>query len=164
MTMPTGPSSVGRFLAAGAALSLLAGCPGLDDVFDRSDVKSVATEPDPVPAPTTSATSDFNVTVSFDSQRDNDRLVIRIRSPHDDDTFKEIGAPAPCPNHSQGGGCGEGTIAIPCTVELSQNFAGERSVGCGTSRADMASGDYTLRVEIVNESVADTKDVTVRIR
>jgi hypothetical protein len=162
--MPTRPSFVARFLAAGGALSLLAGCPGLDEIFDQSDIKSVAIDPDPVPTPTTNAAADFNVTVSFDSERDNDRLVILIRSPHDDDRFKEIGAPVPCPNRREGGGCGKGTIAIPCTVELSQNFAGERSVGCGTSRADMGIGDYTLRVEMVNESLADTKDVTVSIR
>jgi hypothetical protein len=162
--MPTGVSLVARFLAAGVALSVLAGCPGLDDVFDQSDIKSVTIDPDPVPAPTTNSASDFNVSVSFDSERDNDRLVIRMRNPHDDDRFKEIGAPVPCPNRREGGGCGSGSIAIPCTVELSPNFAGERSVGCGTSRVDMAPGDYTLRVEIVNESVHDTHNVTVRIR
>jgi len=162
--MPTRPSCVGRFVAAGAALLLLAGCVRLDQIFDQSDVKSVTIDPDPVPTPTTNVPSDFNVTVSFDSKRDNDRLLIRIQDPHDDDRFKEIGAPVPCPDRSQGGGCGERTIAVPCTVELSQNFAGERSVGCGTARLDMAVGDYTLRVEIVNESTDDTKDVTVRIR
>jgi len=162
--MPSGFFLAARCLAAGAALSLLAGCPGLDDVFEQSDIKNVTIDPDPVATPTAGAAADFNVTVSFDSERDNDRLVVLIRSPHDDNRFKEIGAPVPCPNRREGGGCGNGTLAIPCTVELSQNFTGERSVGCGTSRADMAVGDYTLRVEIVNESVDDTKDVTVRIR
>jgi len=162
--MPTGPSFVARFVAAGAALSLLAGCPGLDNAFDQSDIKQVTIDANPVPTPTANAASNFNVTVSFDSERDNDRLVVLIRSPHDNNDFKEIGAPVPCPNRREGGGCGNGSVAIPCTVELSPNFAGERSVGCGTSRADMPVGDYTLRVEIVNESVDDTKDVTVQIR
>lgn len=162
--MRTGPSCVGRILAAGAALSLLAGCPGLDDVFDESTIHSVTIEPDPLPTPTANAVSDFNVRVSFDSERDNDRLLIRVRNPHDDDRFKEIGLPVPCPNRREGGGCGSGTIAVPCTVMLSPNFVGERSVGCGTSRVDLGVGDYTLRVEMINETVDDTYNVTLRVR
>jgi hypothetical protein len=102
--------------------------------------------------------------VAFDSERDNDRLLILMRNPHDDDRFKEIGAPVPCPNRREGGGCGSGTLTIPCSVRLSTNFTGERSVGCGTSRVDMGIGDYTLRVEMVNEHVDDRYNVTVRIR
>lgn len=162
--MPTGPSFAARFLAAAAALSLLAGCPGLDDVFDESSIHGVTIDPDPVPTPTANAASDFNVNVSFDSERDNDRLLILMRNPHDDDRFKEIGAPVPCPNRREGGGCGSGTIAIACTVQLSTNFTGERSVGCGTSRVDLGVGDYTLRVQMINEHVDDTHNVTVRIR
>jgi hypothetical protein len=162
--MPTGLSFVARVLAAGAALSLLAGCPGLDDIFDESSIKSVTIDPDPVPTPTANAESDFTLTVAFDSERDNDRLLILMRNPHDDDRFKEIGAPVPCPNRREGGGCGSGTLTIPCSVRLSTNFTGERSVGCGTSRVDMGIGDYTLRVEMVNEHVDDRYNVTVRIR
>jgi hypothetical protein len=162
--MPTGPSFIARFLAAGAALSLLAGCPGLDDIFDQSSIKSVTIDPDPLPAPAGNAASDFDVRVSFDSERDNDRLFILVRNPHDHDRFKEIGAPFPCPSTRHGGGCGSGSITIPCTVEQSPNFAGERSVGCGTSRVDLGTGDYTLRVEMVNESIDDTYNVTLRVR
>jgi hypothetical protein len=117
-----------------------------------------------VPTPTANAASNFDVTVSFDSERDNDRLVILIRNPHDDDRFKEIGAPVPCPNHREGGGCGSGTIAVPCTVELSPNFAGEHSIGCGTSRVDLESASTGSGWKWVNESVDDTYNVTVRIR
>jgi hypothetical protein len=151
-------------MAAGAALALLAGCPRLDDVFHQSSIDSVVIDPDPVPTPTANAEADFNVRVSFDSERDNDRLLILMRDPHDDDRYKEIGAPVPCPNRREGGGCGSSTIAIACNVQLSPNFAGERSVGCGTSRVDMGIGDYTLRVEIVNDAVDDTYNVTARIR
>lgn len=54
--------------------------------------------------------------------------------------------------------------AVPCSVVLSPNFTGERSIGCGTSRVDLGIGDYTLRVEMINERVDDTYNMTVRVR
>ena len=163
--MPVRVSFVVRCVVSSAALALLAGCP-LAHLIDPSSVNSVTIDPDPVPGPTANATSNFNVTVAFDSERDNDRLRILMRNPHDDDRYKIIGEPEPCPGRRSGGGCGTGSITVVCNVQVSP-FAGERSVGCGTSRIDMPPGDYTLRVEIssdVNFGPDDTYNATVRIR
>lgn len=122
--------------------------------------------PDPIPAPPANGTSAFNVTIGFDSERDNDRLRILMRNPHDDDHYKIIGEPEPCPGRRSGGGCGTGSITVVCSVQASP-FAGERSVGCGTSTIDMPPGDYTLRVEISSNfdfGPDDTYNATARIR
>lgn len=157
-------SFIARCLLFVGALPLLAGCPGLEHLIDPSEVNGVTVSPDPVPAPPANGTSTFDVTIVFDSRRDNDRLQIMMRDPHDDDAFKIIGEPEPCPGRRSGGGCGSGSIVISCNVQASP-FAGERSVGCGTSRIDVPPGDRTLRVEISAGFGADDRyDGVLRVR
>ncbi len=157
---------IARCLAAAAALPLLAGCPGLEHLIDPSSVNRVTVEPNPVPAPAASNAQPFNVRVEFDSVHDNDRLRILMRDPHDSDRFRVIGEPEPCPGRRSGGGCGNGTILVSCNVQDSP-FAGERSVGCGTSRVDVGTGDRTLRVEISSDysfGVDDKYDATITLQ